>query len=120
MLAAAATFGAVAISPVAPTANADATWAAIAVSPEADNSGAGWAYDAGSQAEAERVAIKSCIDEGNVQCQIAISRSTGCLALADSPDAWSPGTGATVEEAEADALATNDGGTILVSGCTGA
>lgn len=105
---------------VAAPASAEGTWAAIAVSPEADQSGTGWAYNASSQAEAEHAAIESCINEGNSQCQIAASAPSGCLALADSADAWATGSGDTVDEAEAAAILENDGGIILVSGCTGA
>ena len=83
-------------------------------------SGTGWAYNAGSRDEAESAALESCVNEGNSQCQVAISGSTGCMALADSADAWATGSGGTVDEAESAALLENDGGTILVSGCTGA
>lgn len=119
MLAAAAAFGFMVISPVGPTANATGTWAAIAVSPEAETSGTGWAYNASSQAEAESAALESCVNAGNSQCQIAISGYRGCMALADSPESWATGTGSTVDEAEGAALYNNDGGSILVSGCTG-
>lgn len=114
MLAAAAALGV-----AAPIANASGTWAAIAVSPDNEISGWGYTYLASSQAEAESSAMSQCYSYGNASCQIAISAYSGCIALADSPESWATGQGASVSEAEADALVNNGGGTILESGCTG-
>jgi hypothetical protein len=119
-LAAAAAIGFATVSPLAPTANASGTWAAIAVSPENEVSGVASVYNATSKGEAESAAMKNCTDIGNTQCQIAISAYHGCIAVADSPDAWAEGSGDSIGEAEGDALQRNGGGTILESLCTGA
>jgi hypothetical protein len=119
-LAAAAAIGFATVSPVAPTANASGTWAAIAVSPENEVSGVASVYSASSKAEAEKAAMDNCVNVGNTQCQIAISAYHGCIAVADSPDAWAEGAGDSIGEAESNALSANGGGTILESLCTGA
>lgn len=118
LLAGAAAFGFSAVSPLAPTANAAGSWAAIAYSP--DTSAYGYGYNASSKSEAEGIAMDYCYQYGGTDCQIAASNSTGCMALADSPTHWAGGLGVTQADAEADALYSNGGGTILVSGCTGA
>jgi hypothetical protein len=120
ILAAAAAIGSATVSPVAPTANASGTWAAIAVSPENEVSGVASVYSASTKGEAEKAAMDNCVNVGNTQCQIAISAYHGCIAVADSPDAWAEGSGDSIEEAEGAALRANGGGTILESLCTGA
>jgi hypothetical protein len=118
MLAAAAAFGFATLSPIAPTANAAGSWASIAYSP--DTGAYGYGYNAGSKDEAINIAMGYCYQYGGTDCQVAASAASGCLALADSPTHWSGGLGVTQPAAEADALYDNGGGTILVSGCTGA
>lgn len=118
VLMAAASFGFATVGPVAPTASAAGTWAAIAYSPE--TTAYGYSYNASNQAEAESVAMGYCYSYGGTDCQSAAWAPTGCLALATSPTNWAGGLGITQADAEADALYENGGGTILVSGCTGA
>lgn len=108
---------AVASFTVAP-ANAAGSWAAIAYSPAVGATG--WGYDSATKGEAEDIALGYCRDYGGTDCQIAASAATGCLALADSPTHWAGGLGPTQGAAETDALNDNGGGSILVSGCTGA
>lgn len=112
--AAAAAIAAVSIAP----ANAAGTWAAIMYSPAAK--AYGYAYNAGSKQEALDTAKNYCIQYGGTDCQMASVASTGCLALATSSSSWHGGLGPSKGAAEADALAENNGGTIAVSGCTGA
>jgi uncharacterized protein DUF4189 len=107
---------AIAVISAAP-ASADGTWASIAYSPE--TSSYGYSYNIGTKGEAESVAMGYCYQYGGTDCQIASSASHGCLALADSSDHWAGGLGVSQGAAEADALADNGGGSILVSGCTG-
>lgn len=118
MLAAAAAFGFATVGPVAPAANAAGTWAAIVYSPE--TTAYGYSYNASSKQEAIDVATGYCYEYGGTDCQMAAVAPNGCLALATSDSHWMGGLGATQYEAEGDALAGNGGGTIVVSGCTGA
>lgn len=94
------------------------TWAAIAISPA--NSAYGYGYNGKAKEDAEKMAMDQCFASGGTDCRVAVSAPTGCMALADSPTHWAGGRAPGQEEAEADALAANGGGKILVSGCTGA
>jgi uncharacterized protein YkwD len=71
--------------------------AAIAYSSTTRKFGRAWG---GGLATAEQNALKFCRDSGGSSCQSAVSRATGCVALAaGTSGAWGTGAGATLTEA---------------------
>ncbi len=91
-------------------------WAAIAYSPA--TTVFGWAINASSQDEATNTAVNYCKQYGGTDCQSAAYEPNGCVALAKSDTSWYGGIGPTIEAAEKDAVARNNGGNILVSKCS--
>ena len=99
---------------VPPTAPAGEKWTAIVYS--APERAWGWANNASSKDEATELATTYCKQYGGTDCRPA-AWSTRCVALAVSDSSWHGGIGATIAEAENDAVAQNKGGTVQVSKC---
>lgn len=121
-LAAGSTAAAAALAGVATTiaapANAAPKYSAITYSPK---TGAwGWAMLAGSQQQAEDVAMTYCAGAGGTDCRtMAASVSGGCVALARSATTAAGGAGPTPAEAQGNAYGKIGGGDMLVSTCSG-
>lgn len=106
--------GAAAITITTAPANAESTWDVISYSP--DTGAWGWGY-APSKEQASQIAIDYCIQHGGTNCQLAAWSPQGCVAVARDADSWHGGHGATLAQAEGNALFQNGGGTIVVSKC---
>ncbi|MFZ0834614.1 MAG: DUF4189 domain-containing protein [Mycobacterium sp.] len=78
----------------------------------------GWANNAPTRADAEAAAHDKCVYNGGTDCQMAAWARNGCAALAHNADTWHGGHGATIAEAEQDALALNNGGSIFIEKCS--
>lgn len=113
----AATLAGIAIAIAAP-ANADPKYSAITYS---HNTGAwGWAMLAGSQQQAEDVAMTYCAGAGGTDCKVmAASVAGGCVALARGVTTAAGGSGPTPAEAQGNAYGQTGGGQLLVSTCSG-
>jgi Domain of unknown function (DUF4189) len=112
--AAAATLAAGLTVAVAPTAQADELWGGIATGP--NNAWSFW-KNVPSRGEAAYFGNwKYCATFSNQVCRKVLLFSQ-CAALASNGGAFSPAEGATVQEAESEALADLPGGTITYSGC---
>ena len=94
-------------------ANAEGVWVAIAGSPSTD--AWGWAY-ADTAQQATDLALGYCSQDGATDCAWQ-ARSRRCIALARSNNGIAGGVGATLREAEQDALHDRGGGWIVSSHC---
>jgi serine/threonine protein kinase len=99
-----------------PPVNTGSRWVVIAYSPA--TRAFGWANNATSKDQATDMAMGYCKDYGGTDCQVAVRASDGGAALAESDTTWHGGLGPTIEAAEKDALAENNGGKILISKCS--
>lgn len=96
-------------------AEAAGVWVAIAGSPSTD--AWGWAY-ADTKQQASDLAVYYCGRDGATDC-VWQARSRQCLAMARSDRGIAGGIGATIWEAEQDALQSRGGGWIVSSHCAG-
>ncbi|WP_396929527.1 DUF4189 domain-containing protein [Mycolicibacterium sp.] len=110
----AATIAALTVVP----AHAEDTWVAIYYSrPEFAY---GYATNAPTREAAEAEARDKCVYNGGTDCTWVAVKRNGCAALAWAPDgSWAGGYGATITDAEQDAIASNKGlGSIFISKCS--
>ena len=78
-------------------------WGAVAMDTyETANVGA--AHAKSSRAEAEKIAMKNCLDLGSKKCQLISTYSNGCVALAESGAWLGIASRATLSESESAAL----------------
>ena len=94
-------------------AHAEGEWVAIAGSPSTD--AWGWAY-ADTKQQATDLALNYCSQDGATDC-VWQARGKRCIALARSSEGIAGGSGATLREAEGDAIHSRGGGWIVSSQC---
>lgn len=98
----------------APIARADGDWIAMAMSDSTGHVSSFYQPGQSSKSAAEKLVMDSCRKQVS-DCRVLASGPGGCFALAKNAanTAYAGGWGPTKEEAEAKALATAGGGTIV-------
>ncbi|OBH39507.1 hypothetical protein A5692_07945 [Mycobacterium sp. E342] len=104
-------------------AHAADTWVAIYYSRASTvgNTAYGYANNVPTKEAAMAAANDMCVRNGGTECKMAAVSKNGCAALAvlwSTNGRWHGGAGATIEEAEQDALAQNNGGSIFIEKCS--